>query len=141
MKKVLVLSDRNEARSQMAEKWLKYYGKKHIEVWSAGLEKGFIHVMAQKAMAEAVMDIPEYKSKAIGELKELAFDFVLCFDKKLESSVPAIKGDPEIFLLELPDPQSIKGDDNVRQQAYNSVCNAVDDICFGFVQEKFQIVS
>ncbi|MBL4560839.1 MAG: hypothetical protein JKX79_07605 [Labilibaculum sp.] len=141
MKKVLVLSDRNEARSQMAEKWLKYYGKKYIEVWSAGLEKGSIHVMAQKAMAEAVMDIPEYKSKTISELNELAFDFVLCFDKKLESSVPAIKGDPEILLFELPDPSGVEEEDNVKQQAYNAVCNAVDDICFGFVQEKFQIIS
>ena len=141
MKKVLVLSAKNEARSQMAEKWLKYYGKRHIEVWSAGLEKGSIHVMAQKAMAEAVMDIPEYKSKPISELKELAFDFVLCFDKELETSVPALKGEPEVILFELPKPWSVEGEDNVKQQAYNAVCNAVDDICFGFVQEKFQIVS
>ncbi|WP_157471543.1 hypothetical protein [Marinifilum fragile] len=49
MKKVLVISEKNEARSQMAEKWLNYYGKKHLKVWSAGLEKGIISVLAQKA--------------------------------------------------------------------------------------------
>ncbi|BAX81856.1 arsenate reductase/protein-tyrosine-phosphatase family protein [Labilibaculum antarcticum] len=141
MKKVLVLSDKNEARSQMAEKWLKYYGKRHIEVWSAGLEKGSIHVLAQKAMAECIMDIPEYKSKAVSELEQNTFDFVLCFDQKMESRVPVLDGNPEILLYELPDPADVEGEENIRLQAYNAVCNAVDDICFSFVQEHFQIVS
>jgi len=141
VKKVLVLSDKNEARSQMAEKWLKYYGKKHLEIWSAGLEKGLIHVLAQKAMAEAVMDIPEYKSKAVSELAQNTFDFVLCFDKKLENSVPILNGNPKILFYDLPDPADVEGEENVKLQAYNAVCNAIDDICFSFVQEYFQIVS
>lgn len=141
MKKVLVLSDKNEARSQMAEKWLKYYGKKHLEVWSAGLERGSINVLAQKAMADAVMDMPEYKSKAVSELEQNIFDFVLCFDQKIESSVPVLDGNPEILLYELSDPAGVEGEEKVKLQAYNAVCNAVDDICFSFVQEHFQIVS
>jgi len=141
VKKVLVLSDKNEARSQMAEKWLKYYGKKHLDVWSAGLEKGSIQVMAQKAMAEAVMDIPEYQSKAVSELKEKAFDFILCFDKEVHENVPVFAGEPEILLFELPNPSSVEGEENVRLQAYHAACNAVEDLCFGFVQDRFQIVS
>lgn len=141
MKKVLVVSDKNEARSQMAEKWLKYYGKNHLEVWSAGLEKGSIHVLAQKAMAEAIMDIPEYKSKAVSELKEDAFDFILCFDKEVQQNIPFFAGEPVILLYELPNPASVQGEENVKLQAYNAVCNAIDDVCFSFVQEHFQIVS
>ncbi|MWN78422.1 arsenate reductase ArsC [Labilibaculum sp. A4] len=140
VKKVLVLSDKNVARSQMAEKWLNYYGKRHIEVWSAGLEKGSIQVLAQKAMAEAIMDIPEYKSKALDELNQNTFDFVLCFDKEVENKVPVLNGNPKILLFELPDPANVEGEENVRLQAYNAVCNAVDDICFSFVQDNFQIV-
>lgn len=141
MKKVLILSDKNEARSQMAEKWLKYYGKKHLEVWSAGLERGIINVLTQKVMAEAVMDIPEYKSKTVLELEQNTFDFVLCFDQKIESSLPVLNGNPEILLYELPNPADVDGEENVKLQAYNAVCNAVDDICFSFVQEHFQIIS
>jgi protein-tyrosine-phosphatase len=141
VKKVLVVSDKNEARSQMAEKWLKYYGKNHLEVWSAGLEKGSIHVLAQKAMAEAIMDIPEYKSKAVSELKEDAFDFILCFDKEVQQNIPFFAGEPVILLYELPNPASVQGEENVKLQAYNAVCNAIDDVCFSFVQEHFQIVS
>ncbi|MBN2596468.1 hypothetical protein [Labilibaculum sp.] len=140
MKKVLVLSDKNEARSQMAEKWLNYYGKRHIEVCSAGLKKGSIHLLAQKAMAEAIMDIPEYKSKVVAELDQNSFDFVLCFDKEVENNVPALDGNPKILLFELPDPADVEGEESVRLQAYNAVCNAVDDICFSFVQDNFQIV-
>ncbi|PKQ62040.1 hypothetical protein BZG02_13965 [Labilibaculum filiforme] len=141
MKKVLVLSDKNEARSQMAEKWLNYYGKRNLEVWSAGLEKGSIQVLAQKAMAEAVMDIPEYKSKAVSDLSQDTFDFVLCFDKEVENRLPALNGNPEVLLFELPNPADVEGEENVKLQAYNAICNAVDDICFSFVQDKFQIVS
>jgi protein-tyrosine-phosphatase len=141
VKKVLVVSDKNEARSQMAEKWLKYYGKNHLEVWSAGLEKGSIHVLAQKAMAEAIMDIPEYKSKAVSELKEDAFDFILCFDKEVQQNILFFSAKSVILLYELPNPASVQGEENVKLQAYNAVCNAIDDICFSFVQEHFQIVS
>jgi protein-tyrosine-phosphatase len=141
VKKVLVISDKNEARSQMAEKWLNYYGKRHIKVWSAGLKKGSIRVMAQKAMAEAVMDIPEYKSKTLGELPETTFDFVLYFDEELENRIPSFEGNPEILGFDLPDPAKIEGEENVKQQAYHAVCNAIDDICFSFVQDRFQIVS
>jgi len=140
VKKVLVISDKNEARSQMAEKWLNYYGKKHINVWSAGLSKGKINVMAQKAMAEAVMDIPEYKSKCLSDLDEKGFDFVLCFDKNLSDKLPELIGNPEIKIFDLPDPAKVEGEENVKLQAYNAVCNAVDDACFVFVQEHFKIV-
>jgi len=141
VKKVLVISDKNEARSQMAEKWLNYYGKKHINVWSAGLSKGKINVLAQKAMAEAVMDIPEYKSKCILDLDEKVFDFVLCFDNDLAEKLPELAGKPVIKMFDVPDPSKVEGEENVKLQAYNAVCNAVDDACFVFVQEQFKIVS
>lgn len=141
MKKVLVISEKNEARSQMAEKWLNYYGKKHLQVWSAGVEKGTISVLAQKAMAEAVMDIPEYKSKALSDIEEDCFDYVLCFDKALADQLPEFKGNPEVKVFDVPNPASVEGEEKLRLQAYNAVCNAIDDACFVFVQERFQIVS
>ena len=140
-KKVLVISAKNEARSQMAEKWLNYYGRKHLKVWSAGLEKGKISVLAQKAMAEAVMDIPEYQSKLLSSLNEDEFDFVLCFDKELSEKLPLIKGNPEIKVFDVPNPAIVNGDEQVKLQAYVTVCNAIDDACFIFLQEKFKIVS
>lgn len=124
----------------MAEKWLNYYGKKHLKVWSAGLEKGIISVLAQKAMAEAVMDIPEYKSKALTEIEEENFDYVLCFDKELSNGLPELKGKPEIKVFDVPNPATVEGEEKVKLQAYNAVCNAIDDACFVFVQERFQIV-
>ncbi|NOU62199.1 hypothetical protein [Marinifilum caeruleilacunae] len=141
MKKVLVISEKNEARSQMAEKWLNYYGKKHLKVWSAGVEKGTINVLAQKAMAEAVMDIPEYKAKSINDLEENTFDYVLCFDQEFSDRLPVFKGQPEVKVFDVPNPALVEGEEKVKLQAYNAVCNAIDDACFVFVQERFQIVS
>jgi protein-tyrosine-phosphatase len=140
VKKVLVISEKNEARSQMAEKWLNYYGKKHLEVYSAGLKKGSINVLAQKAMAEAVMDIPEYKSKVLSDLKIDCFDYILCFDKELSENLPEFKGNPEFKVFDVPNPVTVEGEEKVKLQAYHAVCNAIDDACFVFVQERFQIV-
>lgn len=141
MKKVLVISKKNEARSQMAEKWLNYYGRKHLRIWSAGIEKGTINVLAQKAMAEAVMDIPEYKSKTLSDLNETTFDFVLCFDQEFSKNLPDFEGEPEIKVFDVPNPAMVEGEEVVKLKAYNTVCNAIDDACFVFVQEKFKIVS
>nr|WP_320119930.1 hypothetical protein [uncultured Marinifilum sp.] len=140
MKKLLIISDKNEARSQMAEKWLNYYGKKHLKVFSAGVNKGNISILAQKAMAEAVMDIPEYKSKLLSDLNENTFDFVLCFDKEFSEKLPEIKGNPEVKVFDVPNPAKVEGEENVKLQAYAAVCNAIDDACFVFVQERFKIV-
>ncbi|WP_421919007.1 low molecular weight phosphatase family protein [Marinifilum sp.] len=141
MKKVLIISEKNEARSQMAEKWLSYYGRKHLEVYSAGVSKGTISVLAQKAMAEAVMDIPEYRSKRLSDLKIDCFDYVLCFDKDFSKKLPEFKGKPEIKIFDVPNPANVKGEEKVKLQAYYVVCNVIDDACFVFVQERFQIVS
>lgn len=139
MKKVLVISQKNEARSQMAEKWLSYYGKRHIKVWSAGTEKGIISILAQKSMAEAVMDIPEYKSKLLSELNEDCFDFVLCFDSEFSKNLPVFKGNPNIKVYDIPNPAKVEGEEAVKLQAYNAVCNTIDDACFVFMQENFMI--
>ncbi|RUT72957.1 hypothetical protein [Ancylomarina longa] len=141
MKKLLVISRKNEARSQMAEKWFKYYGKNHLKVWSGGLEKGNIQLLAQKAMTEAVMDIPDYKAKLFSELEEDKFDFVICFDKSIVDELPKFSGTPEIVSFDTPDPSEVEGEELVRLQAYNAVCNVIEDLCFAFVQEKFQIIS
>ncbi|MGQ1909638.1 arsenate reductase/protein-tyrosine-phosphatase family protein [Marinifilum sp. RC60d5] len=140
MKKLLIISDKNEARSQMAEKWLNYYGKKHLKVYSAGINKGSISILAQKAMAEAVMDIPEYKSKLLSDLNEDTFDFVLCFDKGFSEKLPEFPGNPELSVFDVPNPAMVEGEENVKLQAYNVVCNAIDDACFIFMQKRFKIV-
>jgi len=141
VKKLLVISRKNEARSQMAEKWFKYYGKNHLMVWSGGVEKGKIQILAQKAMTEAVMDIPDFKAKLFADLEQELFDYVICFDKSMIHEMPTFKGNPEMVTFDIPDPAIVEGEENIRLQAYNSVCNAIEDLCFGFVQERFKIIT
>lgn len=140
MQKVLIISRKNEARSQMAEKWLNYYGKNHIQVWSAGVEKGKINLYAQKVMAEAVMDIPNYKSKLLTDLGDIAFDYALCFDNEFATELPELPGNPKLKVFDVPNPVMVEGDDAVKMKAYTVACNAVDDACFVFVQQHFSIV-
>lgn len=135
MKKVLVYSLENAGRSQMAEAWLKYYGKNNIEVISAGDKPSPVSPLARKAMSEAVLDIAKYQSKSMEEFTDVSFDFVICFDRMAYDMCPGFKGDPEKILYEVADPTQEQGDDMERLRVYRAVCDAVEDYCFVFTQK------
>lgn len=139
LKKVLVYSIKNEGRSQMAEGWLKYYGKKHFETVSAGKEKGKLNIYAQKAMSECVLEINNQKSSLYDEHNNDVFDYVLFFDKQAYDESPDFKG-AEKILFDTPNPADYKlkeENEKERLQAYVISCNAIDDNCFIFVQKNF----
>lgn len=134
MKKILVFSLDNAGRSQMAEGWLKYYGKDKSEVVSAGLKAGEVSPFARKAMSEAVMDISRQTSLCVDKVGEQVFDFVICFDKNAMDECPDLLGDPQKVLYQVPDPAKEQGDDMTKLRVYRAVCNAVEDYCFDFIQ-------
>lgn len=139
LKKVLIYSMKNEGRSQMAEGWLKYYGKKYIQTVSAGKEKGKLNVYAQKVMAECVLEINKQESSLFDESKNEKFDYVLFFDKQAFDESPDFNG-AEKILLDTPNPATYKlkeENEKERLQAYMIACNLIDDHCFMFVQKNF----
>ena len=75
MKRILVLSQRNSCRSQMAEGWLKYYGKGVAEVYSAGVDPTELDLDAANAMSEAIIDISAQKSKGIAQIHDIEFNY------------------------------------------------------------------
>lgn len=121
----------------MAEGWLKYYGKKYLEVYSAGLKATEVSPFAKKAMSEAVVEIPQNTSKTIADLEQKSFDFVICFDREAFEQCPELEGNPEKELFETPDPSKEEGDDMTRLRVYRAVCNSVEDKCLEFVQKHF----
>ena len=54
---ILILCSQNSARSQMAEGFLKHYGSKWYQVYSAGFEPAPVNPLAVVAMAEVGVDI------------------------------------------------------------------------------------
>ncbi len=66
----------------MAEAFARHLKGDAIEAYSAGTAPKGVDPRAVKAMAEVGIDIATYKSKSIGELTDIEFDYVitLCDD-------------------------------------------------------------
>ena len=75
--KVLFLCTGNSCRSQMAEGWARFLKSDQIESYSAGIEPHGLDPLAVKCMAEAGVDISSHRSKHVGELKTVEFDYVI----------------------------------------------------------------
>lgn len=65
MKKVMVLCTANSCRSQMAEGFLREYGKGLVQAYSAGLMATRVHPRAIAVMKESGIDISGQYSKEI----------------------------------------------------------------------------
>ena len=75
--KLLFLCTGNSCRSQMAEGWTRALKDDQIQAFSAGVETHGLNPRAVKVMAEAGVDIADYKSKHINEFKNMDLDVVV----------------------------------------------------------------
>ncbi len=135
LKRVLVISTDNACRSQIAEGWLKYYGKNAIEVKSAGITRSKLDLEAANAMTEAVMDIAHYTSKSMEEVKDFNPDYVIILSEEAEKARESISGSPVYFTNHLPTPPE---QPELRTIFYQSLCNEIENYCFDIVNENFK---
>jgi arsenate reductase (thioredoxin) len=75
--KVLFLCTGNSCRSQMAEGWARQLKSDRIEPYSAGIEAHGLNPDAVRVMAEAGVDISGQRSKQLGAVCEVDFDYVV----------------------------------------------------------------
>ena len=135
LKRVLVVSTDNACRSQMAEGWLNYYGKNAIEVKSAGITKGKLDLEAANAMVEAVIEIANYTSKSVDEVKDFNPEYVIILSEEAEQLRGSFPGSPIYLSNHLPTPpQQVE----LRSAFYQSLCNELDNYCFDIVHEHFK---
>ena len=82
---ILILCSQNSARSQMAEGFLKHYGSKWYQVYSAGFDPAPVHPLAVAVMAEVGVDISGQASTGVRVcLGKLSFGHVIAVCKKAE---------------------------------------------------------
>jgi PAS domain S-box-containing protein len=75
--RVLFVCGSNEARSQMAEGYLRDMAGSHVVAASAGVSSGTLHPRAAQVMGEAGIDISKHTSKSVADLAGLSFDLVV----------------------------------------------------------------
>ena len=102
--KILFLCTGNSCRSQMAEGWARHLKGGVIEAYSAGLDTRGLNPLAVKVMAEAGVDISGHRSKHVGELREVPFDYVVTVCDHAHESCPLFPGGTKVVHVGFDDP-------------------------------------
>ena len=108
-KKILFLCTGNSCRSQMAEGWCRHLWNEQYECYSAGTRKHGLNERAVKVMAEVGLDISNHFSKALEDLPNVPFNFVVTVCGAAKETCPYFPAE-KIIHLGFEDPPAITKD-------------------------------
>lgn len=110
--KVLFICVHNSARSQMAEAFLKKYGKEAYEVESAGLEPGILNPIVVEVLNEIGIDISGKKTQGVFDLVKQGklYDYVITVcDESNAERCPVFPGITRRLHWGFDDPSAFTG--------------------------------
>ena len=136
MKKILVLCGGNSCRSQMAEGYLRYFGGKKAEIYSAGLEAHGLNPNSVIVMKEDGIDISKHTSNAIDEYKDIKFDMVITVCDNSVEECPYFPTKAVKFHHDFPDPAKCNGTPEEVLKEFRKVRDMVKTYCKTFVEEN-----
>jgi arsenate reductase (thioredoxin) len=116
MLKVLFLCTGNSCRSQMAEGWTRYLRGDRIEPYSAGIEARGLDPDAVRVMAEVGVDISGQRSKLVGELRAVGFDYVVTVCDNARESCPVFPGKAKAVHVGFDDPPRLAADAKTEEE-------------------------
>jgi len=126
--KILFLCTGNSCRSQMAEGWTRHLKGERIEAFSAGIETHGLNPNAVKVMAEAGVDISGHRSKHVGELKDVLFDYVVTVCDHAHEHCPLFPGSAKVVHVGFDDPPALARKARSEEEAleaYRRVCGEI----------------
>jgi arsenate reductase (thioredoxin) len=106
--KVLFLCTGNACRSQMAEGWARSLKGDLIEPYSAGTIAAGLSRKTVRVMAEAGVDISGQRSKAVDEVLDVPFDFVVTVCANAHETCPVFPGRARVVHVPFDDPPQLK---------------------------------
>lgn len=107
----------NSCRSQMAEGWARALKGDIIEPYSAGIKKHGLNSRAVMVMKEAGIDISSHKSKLVGELPTMEFDYVITLCGHANENCPFFPGKVKRIHMGFDDPpQLAKGAKSLEEE-------------------------
>ena len=116
MLKILFLCTGNSCRSQMAEGWARHLHGDRIEAYSAGIEAHGLNPDAVRVMAEAGVDISGQRSKLVGELRGVAFDYVVTVCDNAREACPVFPGRAKVAHVGFDDPPRLAAGAQTEEQ-------------------------
>ena len=126
--RLIFLSRRNAARSQMAEGFLKHYAGDRFEVHSAGMKPTGLHPLAVQVMAEVGIDISQQESKGTrAYLGRLAVSYAIFVCPEGEATCPAIWPFGGMRLRwPFDDPAAFEGSEAARVEKFRAVRDQIE---------------
>ncbi|MCC6486825.1 MAG: arsenate reductase ArsC [Candidatus Hydrogenedentes bacterium] len=131
--KVLFLCTGNSCRSQMAEGWARALKGDFLEAHSAGIEAHGLNPHAVAAMKEAGVDISGQRSKNVGELLDIAFDYVVTVCANAHETCPVFPRKARVVHVGFDDPPRLAATASSEEEALNCYRRVRDEIR-GFVE-------
>lgn len=126
--KILFICTGNSCRSQMAEGWARHLFEEFVEVFSAGTENLRLNPRAVLVMAEAGVDISYHVSKAISELPETEFDFVITVCSAADANCPVFPGNARKIHHGFDDPPALAAGARSEEEAIQHYRRVRDEI-------------
>ncbi len=132
--RILFLCTGNSCRSQMAEGWARHLKGNILEPHSAGIDPKGINPLAVRVMAETGVDISGQRSKAIGDLAGIEFDYVVTVCDNAREMCPVYTGRTTVIHRSFDDPPALArdtADDDETLRIYRRVRDEIRDFIAG----------
>ena len=117
---VLFLCNHNDARSVMAEEFLRYYGGENFMAESAGTQPvPSVDEMAVRVMEELELDVSHHMPRSCKDLNPSDYHYVIAlYDRRTHEVPPHMFGSYEEIVWGMPNPADIEGSDDERRKAF-----------------------
>ena len=138
MKRILILSTQNSARSQMAEVFLKRITFNRVEVYSAGVKPGKIKKEVVQVMAELGIEVAGARTKSVNEFYHDRFDFVLTLSNEARENCPQFQGSNTKIHKSFDSPETIRGNAEEKLSRYREMRDSIREWLTDFV-ERYQL--
>ncbi|PJZ81842.1 arsenate reductase ArsC [Leptospira meyeri] len=135
-KNILILCTGNSCRSQMAEGWMRFYGKDKANVYSAGIETHGVNPKAIATMQDVGIDISNHTSNHINEYKDIPFDFIITVCDHAKENCPYFPSNAKRFHHNFSDPSKLVGTEEEVRVAFAKTREEIRNYCESFVNNE-----
>ena len=126
--KILFLCTANACRSQMAEGWARHLKGDVIEPYSAGTKRHVVSGKATQVMEEVGVDLSDYFSKALDDLDDLQFDYVVTVCDNAAEACPVFPGNATVIHRGFADPPKLAADETDEKRILDHYRRVRDEI-------------
>jgi arsenate reductase (thioredoxin) len=136
MKRVLFICVHNSARSQMAEAYLKSFGRNEFQVESAGFDPTVMNPLVVEAMAEEGMDLSGKQTQRVFDLYKSGrvFDYVITVcEESDEAMCPVFPGMTHRLHLPFEDPAKLEGSHEEKMTKLRLIRDKIRNVVLEFI--------